>query len=237
MRPIRHAWLAGIALAALVSAPSTGDAAADASLRSPQVPVSSSVWASTLAARHEPIDVHTQQRATQLWDFGPIGSASAAPLSFELTWRSDSVRVGIYGVERGIPECCELFSPAGPPGGFVLVRFREGDVADLYSFDEYGLLFGARRMNGISPRRVGFYAQWPSAIAYGEDARHPGARAQALSFESVVFPEGEWIGFEPRPNDGSQPRGFDDAILYFERLQPGLHALTRTWGQVKASRR
>ncbi len=237
MRSIRLARLvAGLVLAAATAT------AADAvtpygTARAPQVPISSIVWGTLFAAHQESIDIHTQQCATQLWDFGPISPDAPPKLSIELPVRSDSVSVGMYGVEYGTPTKIELFSSAGPRGGYVLVSFRAGDVADVYSFDEIGILHGMTRLSGISSRRVGFYAQWPSSVAHGEDARNPEARPQVLSFASVVYPGSEWLGFEPRPNDGTSPRGFDDAILTVEKLMPGLPALTKTWGRVKTGGR
>ena len=210
---------------------------AAAALRVPQVVVNGGTLQGYLNGVGEAINVSTDQQDVQRWT-ATVSNNSTFTIQVELTGNAASNSIGIYNAGFAVPPLYQVFPGAATSGWFAVASFRTAPVRVVVSlFDGAAAFQGSTTYLAGPPDRndFGFYLQQQAGLVlYTQDARNPGAHAQALTYAGTGINSGSWwLCFD----DQSLPQGsdydFDDAVLFLESVNPTPVNKT-SWGELKS---
>jgi hypothetical protein len=206
---------------------------ADAALRLPQVPVLGGSLQAYLNSVGETINVNTDQVAIQIWAH-TTSATTAFTLQLESTVNANLNNFGIYNGSDAVPALNLLIPGANSPQGFSTGTFKPGNVLVVNRFDALANLLSSQTFNGVDPTGFGFWLSGPNGTFYTQDARNPGGKAQAVSFQGTGANAGTWwLCFEESSVAAGSDQDFDDCVVLMESVNPTPVSKT-TWGQVKA---
>ena len=207
---------------------------ATAALRAPQVVVNGGTLQGYLNGVGEAINVSTDQQDIQRWT-ATVSNNSTFTIQVELTGNAASNTLGIYNAGFAVPPLYQVFPGAATNGWFAVASFRTAPTRVVVSlFDASAAFQGSVTYLAGPPDRndFGFYLQQgPGAgglTFYTQDARNPGALAQALTYAGTGINSGSWwLCF-----DDATDHDFDDAVLFLESVNPTPVSKT-SWGELK----
>jgi hypothetical protein len=205
-----------------------------AALRSPQVTVSGGTLQGYLNSIGESINVGTDQQDVQRWST-TVSNNSSLTIQVELSADAASNSVGLYNAGLAVPPLYLVFPGAATTGWFAVASFRAAPTRVVVNlFDNNATLVGTTTYLGADGNDFGFYLQGPGGTFYTQDARNPGANAQALAYLGTGANAGNWwLCWEATSTAAGGDSDFDDCVLFMESLNPT--PVTRTsWGSLKA---
>ena len=208
---------------------------ASAALRSPQVTVNGGTLQGYLNGVGESINVSTDQQDIQRWQ-STVSNNSTFTIQVEFAGNAGTNTYGIYNASLGAPPLYQCFPGAATNAWFCVCSFRTAPTRVTVSlFDNTAAFQGQTTYLGADRNDFGFYLQQnPGTVLYSQDARNPGAAAQALTFAGTGINAGSWwICFEDQTQAQGSDYDFDDAVLFCESLTPTPVNKT-TWGDLKA---
>jgi hypothetical protein len=208
---------------------------ASATLRSPQVVVNTGSLQGYLNSQGESINVLTDQNAAQRWA-ATVSNNSTFTIQVELAGNAASNTYGIYNASAVAPPLYQVFPGAATTGWFAVASFRTAPVRVVVNlFDASAALVGTNTYLGADRNDFGFYLQQnPGLVFYTQDARNPGALAQALTYAGTGINSGSWwLCFEDLTQSQGSDYDFDDAVLFLESVNPTPVSKT-SWGSLKA---
>lgn len=219
-----------VGMAVLLLAASASIAAAQFSLRVPQVPLNGASLQGYLNGVGESINVGTDQVDAQMWTTGASGN-STFTLMIEVSGNAGANSIGVYNTNGGpVPPQFQIFPPGTVPGWHALAHFSGGNLM-VSLFDQNAAFMGQTFYPGVNGNSFGFYISGPGGTFYSEDSRNGGA-AQVLTYMGTGLNFGEWWEcFEDNPHAGGD-QDFDDAVLLMESVVP-TDIAGPTWGRVK----
>jgi hypothetical protein len=211
---------------------------ADAALRSPQVPILGGSLQAYLNGIGESINVNTDQVAIQIWAH-TTSATSAFTLQLENTPNAAVNDFGIYNGSDAVPALNMLIAGSNTPQGFASATFKPGNKLIVNRFDALANLLSTQTFLNVDPTGFGFWLSGPNGTFYTQDARNPGGKAQAVSFQGTGANAGTWwLCFEETSTVGNNisagsDQDFDDCVVLMESVNPTPVSKT-SWGQVKA---
>ncbi len=206
---------------------------ADAALRSPQVPVLGGTLQAYLNSVGESILVNSAQNSTQLWT-PTISTTTHYTLMLESSPNATLNNFGIYNGSDAAPLLRLLLAGAATPQAFVTATFKPGNVLVVNRFDALGNFIGGQTFTGVDPTGFGFYLQGPNGTFYTQDARNPGGRAQAVTYQGTGANAGTWwLCFEENSVAAGSDQDYDDCVIQMESVNT-TPVSTTTWGRLKA---
>lgn len=224
--------LAGLAASLLLA--SFMATSASAVLRAPQVPVLGGTLQAYLNSVGESINVLTDQDATQTWSTTVSGNSTFS-LMIELSGNAATNTLGIYNGGDVAPALDLVFPGAATSGWFATASFRTAPVRVVINlFDQNATLQGTNTYLGADRNNFGYYLQGPGGTFYSQDARNPGAAAQALAYKGTGVNFGQWwlCWEDSQVNGAASDKDYDDAVLFLESITPTA-VNTTSWGQLK----
>ena len=215
--------LGAIALALLLTAL---PGVASAAYRSPQVLVSGTALQSFFTSQGQLISVASAQLDAQRFNL-----AFGAPFQV-LPILSPTAGIGVYNATPPSPPLYQVYPGAASPGWTAFASFQPTDRLVVNLFDALNVLQGTITYVGADRTDFGFYASLPGGIAYSQDARNAGGRAQMLAFNGTGVRAGlTWFAFESTPGPGGD---FADAVVLVNLTVAAVVATNSTWGRVKS---
>ena len=218
----------GVTVCLLVASASI--AAAQFSLRAPQVSFNSAPLQGYLNGIGESINVAADQVDAQMWTTGASGN-STFTLMIEVAGNAGVNSIGVYNTNGGpVPPQFQVFPPATAAGWHALAHFGGGNLT-VSLFDQNAAFQGQVSYAGVSPTSFGFYISGPGGTFYSQDSRNGGA-AQILTYMGTGVNFGEWWEcFEDTPYAAGD-QDFDDAILLLQSVVP-TDVQGPSWGRLK----
>ena len=192
--------------------------AAQAALRSPQVPVLGTVLQSYFTSVGDVIDVNTDQ--VDIQRFAPRDLAKPTyAVQIELSQKTAGVSVGVYNASDTSPVLYPLFPSESAPLWFCVASFQTAPARLVVSlFDANATFRGTTTHLGADKNDFAFYLSGPEGVFYTQDVRNPGSNAQWLTFGGTGIKAGSWwLAAEAASiAGGGSDQGFDDAVLFYE---------------------
>jgi len=219
---------------------------ANATLRSPQVPVIGGGLQAYLISVGESINVNTDQDATQTWSH-TISGTTTYTVQFQSSPNAAIQQFGLYNASAVIPPLFFLLSGSVGPLGFSTATFKPGNILVVNRFDAIGNFLSTTTFGGVDPNNFGFYLSTNTGTVFTQDGRNPGGQARAITFQGTGQNAGTWwlcwdepLGAAPaaaaQDAAGITSGGdedFDDLVLMLESVNPTPVNKT-TWGQLKS---
>lgn len=218
-------------VALVASASLIGSAAA--ALRAPQVPILGGSLQAYLNSVPQTINVLTDQDATQSWTNTSSGT-STFTVMFESTPNANVNQFGLYNATPVIPPLFFLLSGSVGPQGFSTATFKPGNILVVNRFDALANFLSTTTFGGVDPTNFGFYLSGPNGTFFTQDARNPGGKVQAVSFQGTGAATGTWwLCFDDQSIAAGSDQDYDDMVVMMESVNPTPVNRT-TWGQLKA---
>jgi hypothetical protein len=206
---------------------------ADAALRVPQVPVLGGSLQAYLTGVGQTINVLTDQDATQSWSHTVSGTTTYT-IQFQGSPNPAIQQFGLYNASAVIPPLFFLMSGSVGPLGFSTATFKPGNLLVVNRFDALGNFLSTTTFGGVDPANFGFYLSTPNGTFFTQDARNPGGKAQAVTFQGTGSSAGTWwLCWEETSVAAGSDQDFDDLVVLMESVNP-TPVNRATWGQVKA---
>jgi hypothetical protein len=228
---MRRATILSLTLA--VAAVAAFTTTSSAALRAPQAAVIGGALQGYLNGLGESINVNTDQQDIQTWTTTVSGN-STFTMMIELGANAPANTIGIYNAGDAVPALYPMLPGAAGAGWFATASFRSSPTRVVMNlFDQDGVPQGSNVFLGADRNNFGVYLQGPGGTFYTQDARNPGALAQALTYAGTGINAGQWwLCFEDMANAGDQD--YDDAVLFVESVNPQVTPVsTTTWGTLK----
>ena len=221
-----------VSMVALVASASLIGSAA-AALRAPQVPVLGGTLQAYFTSVPQTINVLTDQDATQSWTH-TSSNTTTYTVMFEGTPNANVLQFGLYNASAVIPPLFFLLSGSVGPQGFSTATFQPGNIMQVNRFDANANFLSSTTFGGVDPNNFGFYLSSANGTYFTQDARNPGGKAQALTYQGTGAASGTWwLCFEETSVAAGSDQDFDDLVVMMESVNPT--PVNRTsWGQVKA---
>ncbi len=218
-----------VTLVASVIVPSQAGAA----LRVPQVPVLGGTLQGYLNSVLESINVATDQNSTQAWT-RTSSSTTTFTIQVELSVNANLNDFGMYNGTAVVPVLFQLLPGSAGAASLATGTFRPGNLLVVNRFDALANLISSQTFPGVDPNSFGFYLQGPGGTFFTQDARNPGGRAQAITFQGTGGNAGTWwLCFEESSVAAGSDQDFDDSVMLMESVNP-TPVNTTSWGQLKA---
>jgi len=206
---------------------------AHAALRSPQVAVLGGSLQAYFTSVAQTINVNTDQDATQVWAH-TSSNTTTYTLQLESTPNANVNDFGIYNASDAVPVLDLLIAGPITVQGFSTATFKPGNVLVVNRFDALANLLGSQTFNGLDPNGFAFYLKGPNGTFFTQDARNPGAKAQALAYAATGSSAGTWwLCWEENSVAAGSDQDYDDCVILMESVNP-TPVSRATWGQVKA---
>jgi len=202
--------------------------AAQAGLRSPQIPVTGTALQSFFTAHGQAIDVSKDQL-----DLQTLSLPAGASIQVDAAVVSDPSTngFGAYNAGATSPALYQVFPGAAATGWFSVMAFRATPTRMVVNlFDASSALQGTNTYLGADPTNLGFYLQTSGGVFYSQDARNSGARL--LAFSGTGADGGDtWLAWET----GAGPGGdYADSIWLLPFAFGPVPVSHTNWGTVKA---
>jgi hypothetical protein len=194
--------------------------------RSPQVVVSGTALQSFFTSQGQTINVNTAQVDAQNFSLS-LGA------SFQvLVFVGSGTSVGVYNGLAASPALFQILPGLITPGWTAFASFQPVDRLVVNLFDALNTSQGTTVYSGTDHTDFGFYAQVPGGLAYSQDARNAGGRAQMLAFSGTGSRAGStWLAFEATPGPGGD---FIDAVALVTLSIAPVPASPTRWSHVKS---
>lgn len=211
-------WIA----CALLSAP-----AADAALRSPQVPVSGAALASFFASQSQTINPLSDQQ-----DLQQLSAAVGASFELRAFGPDVAASAGAYNTLSPAPALYQIWPGSAASGWFTVSAFRIGPVRLVVNlFDNLTALQGTNTYLGADASAFGFYGEGAAGAVYLQDFRNPLGAARILAFSGTGARAGyTWFAIETGTTTGGD---FADLILLVNLGLAPVDVERAKWGELK----
>lgn len=205
---------------------------ADAALRAPQVPILGGTLQAYLNGIGESINVATDQDATQSWAH-TSSATTAFTIQVESSINANNNNVSMYNSSAGAPSLFLLLPGSFLPQAFATGTFKPGNLLTVNRFDDLGNLVSSQTYGGVDPTGFSFAIQGPNGTYFTQDARNPGGKAQAVTFQGTGGNAGTWwLCFEESAVATGSDQDFDDCVILMESVNPTPVSGT-SWGALK----
>jgi hypothetical protein len=225
-------FILGIAAAA-VSLATIVSASQAFSLRTTQVPFSSSTLQGIMTAALETTNAATDQLDAQVWSTALSGNTV---FTIYLKANPNSDAIGVYNSLSPSPALYQVFPAAAGVDWYATCSFKSSGLLTVSWYDNNSVPQGYVQHTGVDRNHFGFYLTNGTQTYYSQDYRNPGGNAQMLTYNGTNLSQGEfWQCFEDQPYNASTS-SMTSVILLLESVIP-VGAAPKSWGSLKRAYR